>query len=1285
MNCAIRYILSFALCLSVMAELAATHVAGGSMTYRCLGNSRYEISLEFRRDCFNGAMDAQFDRFASVTIFNSDNQLMVNLGAGGELRIPFIEDDTLNERITSVCNVIGEDVCIQTTLYRDTVILPERPGGYILAYQRCCRNNATVNVSDPLNTGATYWVRITEKALQECNNSPVFDNLPGVFLCVNDTLRFDHSASDSDGDSLVYFLCTPSAGASEPDPMPQPSNPPPFEPIEWAPGFSENNMMGGSPISVDQNTGELLAVPNQVGIFLIGICVREYRDGVLLSEVRRDFQYAVRVCGRAPIAAFQPDSYLKCDGLDIQFENNSTSNFLPIDSITYEWTFDYPVGDLTSTEVSPLFSFPESGLYDVRLVATDGMCYDTTFATIGVSLEDDPTAAFSFDAYNCEGETVVQFFQNSVTTQLDSEHIWTVRYGNVVADLTGTEPELNIGSDQEILVTYEIKTESGCNDIISEQIQIETIQLEAEYIDKIVCSGEDVVVFSTDIPNLQVDIVPDDDIISDGMGNYIINDFSGSRDFEITIMDDFCMDQGVVNITSDEEPEFPLPDIIQCGQDTVYINENGPEFYYYVWDGPQIANVNAVNPAVSLMEDGDYSVTVFTTEGSLCSFTDSLTVRVSEMPEPIISASQQTVLCEGDDIELSLNELYAQIRWEDDQGTFLGDEQSIFITGLTRTTMYSVSVVTDDGCTNSASYIVEYSGLPVINISGNTMTRVCEGEDALLSVVSLDSLTWLDSDGEVLGTGFQYTLENVTEETVLTVRATNQFDCEDEIDITVSLYPQLDTDLSPLDSIFICPGMVIPFNLETDEEVRWYNEANELIQEGTELMIQGIEETQQYYIELENEFGCTGRDSFYINVDPGIVPDIDLMVLDSIMVCEETDFSVTLSSTDSILWLDLNENILGTGTDFLFENITDTLVLQVSVVDEFNCELRDTFQINPFSSIDLEISSSQQQDFFCEGESIDLGTSTNVNADIEWYLGNQLLATGDSLINYFPEGDLILEAIATDRYGCMSNDSFLLRESPTGGEISGNDLICIDSISNLVFTPDAEEEVYSIMWVPSEPIIDDAGLSITVLLDTTETFYVTYVNGDGCETEDSITVDVSGFFNEIEAFASPDEIFLGETTELSTDQDPDFNYEWSPADLLDDPFDDNPIATLAQTQTFVVTVTDDLGCSGTAEVTVEVMQPECDESDIFIPNMFSPNGDNINDIFRVESNFIEEQDIVIYNRWGEEIFSSNEPDAEWDGTYNGKPVSSDVYAYYVKIICINGVEYSKKGNITVFR
>ncbi len=491
----LRYILPFVFALLSITQVSATHVAGGSLTYKCLGNSEYEISLEFRRDCFNGAPDAQFDDFASVTIFNSNNQLMVLLGNGGELRIPFIQDDTLNERLTSVCNVIGDNVCVQTTVYRDTVILPSIPGGYILAYQRCCRNNALTNVADPLNTGATYWVRITEQALQECNSSPVFENLPSVFICVNDTLRFDSRATDIDGDSLVYYLCTPSSGATEPEPMPQPSNPPPFDPIVWAQGYSENNMMGGSPISIDSETGQILAVPNQVGQFLIGVCVREFRDGVLLSEVRRDYEYAVRICGRDPIAGFEPEVDLRCDGLEVQMENLTTSNFLPIDSIEFFWEFDFPDGNLTSDEKDPLVVYPEAGMYDIRMIATDGMCFDTAYASVGVAPTGDPTAGFAWESFDCDGETIVQFYQTSQTSQPNPEHIWNIRYGPNTATLFGEEPMLNIGSDQTILVNYQINTISGCNDVFADEIEIETIPLEVSFEDKIVCVGEDVEIF----------------------------------------------------------------------------------------------------------------------------------------------------------------------------------------------------------------------------------------------------------------------------------------------------------------------------------------------------------------------------------------------------------------------------------------------------------------------------------------------------------------------------------------------------------------------------------------------------------------------------------------------------------------------------------------------------------------------------------------------------------------------------------------------------------------------
>lgn len=1281
----LKYIFVFVAILIASNTLSATHVAGGSMTYRCLGNSRYEISLEFRRDCFNGAPDAQFDPIAAIGIYNSSNQLVVTLGSGGQLLIPFVADDTLNEKLTSVCNVIGDDVCVQTTVYRDTVILPTRPGGYILAYQRCCRNNALSNVADPLNTGATYWVRITERALQECNSSPVFENLPGVFICVNDTLRFDHRATDIDGDSLVYYLCTPSSGASEPQPKPQPPSPPPYQEVVWGTGFSVNNMMGGSPISIDSETGQILAVPNQVGQFLIGVCVREFRDGVLLSEVRRDYEYAVRICGRDPIAGFVPDQDVSCDGLEVHFENFTTSNFLPLDSIDFEWIFDYPEGKFTSDQVSPTFEYPEGGLYDVQMIATDGICFDTVYATVGVADEGDPTADFAWESYSCDGETFVQFYQTSFTTQNNPEHVWNIRYGSNTTTLFGEEPLLNIGSDQSILVNYEIKTISGCDDVIAREIDIETTDFEFEFEDKIICSGEDVEIFFSDFPGLQVTIEPDIGVMTDGAGSYFVEGFSGNVEFQISVTDGFCDESGTVTISSDEEPDFPILDIIQCGMDSVALNEGGPDFYYYEWEGPQISNPQDVNPIVSLSADASYYVTVYTSQGSLCNFEDSLNVSLSEIPEFEIEMSQTPVFCDGDSILLEVDRAFPQIVWTDEDQNVLGMNQELLLTGLDDSLNVFVEVTTQDGCSNRDSVFVQFSRLPVINVSSNSQTRVCQGDDALLSVVSLGSIIWVNSDGDEVGTGFQYTLENVQEPTELTVIATNDLGCQDSISLVVNLYPNPVPQVDAVDSLMICPGMILPIDLQVNDEVSWYTVDGELIHIGTDFLIEEIFSDTSFVILFENEFGCQKDTTVNIIIDQGILPEIDLMILDSVQICMNTDFSVILNSTDSVAWLDEMGNVIELGNSILIENIIDTTTYIVTVVDEFNCELRDTFDIEPYMGIELDISSSQQSDIYCEGESITIGSMTEVDAGIEWLINGEVVSMGDSLINYFPDGDIQIMAIAMDEFGCMSKDSFNLRESQTEGEIVGEDLICIDGQAGLQFIPEIETDVYSIMWSPVDMIIEDNGLSIVVQLDTTLQYNVVYSNEDGCITLDSFIVGVSGFFDGVIAYASPEVIFLGESSELSTDQFGDYTYEWSPVETLDDPFSDMPIATPSETTTYTVTVTDFFGCTDTAEVTVEVIQPNCDESDIFVPNAFTPNGDDFNDTFKVESNFIDEQRLLIYDRWGEEVFFSTEKDAEWDGTFKGQPVTNDVYGFRLEIVCINGFEYSTQGNITVFR
>jgi hypothetical protein len=123
-------------------------------------------------------------------------------------------------------------------------------------------------------------------------------------------LNFDHSASDSEGNRLEYEFCAPlhaggTDGATTPgSPLsctgvtPLPDNcPPPFEEVEFGPAYSPLNPMGGSPqISIDPVTGIITGVPNLQGQFVVGVCVKEFKNGIQIGSIRREFQFNVVNC-----------------------------------------------------------------------------------------------------------------------------------------------------------------------------------------------------------------------------------------------------------------------------------------------------------------------------------------------------------------------------------------------------------------------------------------------------------------------------------------------------------------------------------------------------------------------------------------------------------------------------------------------------------------------------------------------------------------------------------------------------------------------------------------------------------------------------------------------------------------------------------------------------------------------------------------------------------------------------------------------------------------------------
>ena len=112
----LNYFLVFMLLGLVPQAAKATHIIGGEVNYVCLGNDRYEVELTVYRDCFFGAANAFFDDPASIGVFNSNGFLV------DELRLPFLNNDTLTPILSDSCLFVPDNVCVHTASYRGEVL-----------------------------------------------------------------------------------------------------------------------------------------------------------------------------------------------------------------------------------------------------------------------------------------------------------------------------------------------------------------------------------------------------------------------------------------------------------------------------------------------------------------------------------------------------------------------------------------------------------------------------------------------------------------------------------------------------------------------------------------------------------------------------------------------------------------------------------------------------------------------------------------------------------------------------------------------------------------------------------------------------------------------------------------------------------------------------------------------------------------------------------------------------------------------------------------------------------
>ncbi len=338
-----RLLLIFAFLLLFTTQAKATHLLGGEMYYDYLGSDTYKVTVILFRNC-NSA--AQFDNQIHYTIFNGDNSLFTVYQTATANRVITV----LPVDYSNPCVVPPPGLCVDRAVYVDTIILTPSPLGYYMSYQRCCWATDILNIVNPGDFGLTLTCVIPSMTALPVgyNNAARFVNLPPLVLCSQNELDFDHSAIDPDGDSVRVFLCEVDqyALSSGSGANPNPEQPGPYLPTAWEVGYSAPLPFGApSPMLLDSLTGQLVFTPVTLGNFLTGVCLEEYRNGVLINRKNRTFNFTVVNCNQilpfsiAQLTTGASSTYLveDCGTQYFYFSRLDSTGVLPI-AITIQGT-----------------------------------------------------------------------------------------------------------------------------------------------------------------------------------------------------------------------------------------------------------------------------------------------------------------------------------------------------------------------------------------------------------------------------------------------------------------------------------------------------------------------------------------------------------------------------------------------------------------------------------------------------------------------------------------------------------------------------------------------------------------------------------------------------------------------------------------------------------------------------------------------------------------------------------------------------------------------------------
>jgi gliding motility-associated-like protein len=458
-----RYILLLLL-MSAAMQSYGRHIVGGEIRMRSTSvANRFTFTLvQFWDE--NTLTSGNRDPSTELLVYRKrDNQLIQKIS------LPYVSSKNINYK-NQACASFRSLNTLEGTYSAQALLRPadySDAGGYYVVWERCCRNDDINNIQDPGSSGMVFYLEFPPLSIP--NSTPEFSFPNGDYICKDQVFSMNVSATDVDGDELRYSLVTPlrgNTGRNNPigDDFPKTGYPS----VQWVTGISDRNMIPGNPaLAVNPRSGLLTVTANQLGLYVFTVQCEEYRNGVRIGLVRRDFQLLVIECSKntppEPVITYnkvKADLLEFCPERPLILETESAANW------SYQWQLNgLNIPGATNATLTVL----DTGRYSVVKSFKTLCSKDTSSLLVKVIPGTLPQATIAPHKDSlCEGEKL-----DLVAPALASGYGYEWR-SNKTGNLIGTSQTLNV--DKQGTYWLLIRDEkNGCTAWDSTTVAVERV------------------------------------------------------------------------------------------------------------------------------------------------------------------------------------------------------------------------------------------------------------------------------------------------------------------------------------------------------------------------------------------------------------------------------------------------------------------------------------------------------------------------------------------------------------------------------------------------------------------------------------------------------------------------------------------------------------------------------------------------------------------------------------------------------------------------------------------